>query len=162
MNILNSLRQLVFGMSKPAGEEELRFETRYESESEYEEEEEKVSEEETIRRKRYNSLLGDHMFGCSEGPSSELVDAIIAAEGKDGDCDFCLMFGVDECCLHRTSGTRGVGSTFKSLVDSADRKSDWSIQYEGLSFRAGISKRSNRCVLFIEGDIDFCLKNNYL
>ena len=151
MNILNSLRQLIF--SKPV-EEEIVVET----ESESEEEEEKVSKEETIRVKRYNSILTDHLFNCPEGPSSELVEAIIAAEGKDGDCDLCLMFGVGECCLHRTSGVRGLGSIFKGLVDSTDKEgeSGWSIQYEGLSFRVGYSNSSDRRVLYIEGDIDFC------
>ena len=138
MDILNFLRQTVFGVPKLVEEEE--------EEEEYEEEE----EEETTRINRYNSILSDYMFQRSIEPSFELVSAMMAAEGKDGDCDLCLMFGVDECYLHRTTGLYKSELEIRDLV--VNRKSSVSIHHKGLVFRAGFSTNSNRWVLFIKGD----------
>ena len=140
MDILNLLRRLIFGMPKPVEEEGVEVEV------------EEEEHEETTRINRYNSILSDHMFRHSAGPSFELVSAIMAAEGKDGDCDLCLMFDVDECYLHRSTGLYGLELAFRDLVANADRKSDMVIHHRGLVFRAGFSTRSNRWVLFIKGD----------
>ena len=83
--------------------------------------------------------------------SDELVSAMVAAEGKDDDCDLCSMFGVDECYLHRTTGLYGMEMAFRDLVTNVDRKSSVTLHHEGLAFKAVFSDSSNRWVLFIEG-----------
>ena len=139
MDILNFVRQTVFGVPKLEEEEE--------EEEEYEE----CGEEETTRINRYNSILSDYMFQRSIEPSFELVSAMMTAEGKDGDCDLCLMFGVDECYLHRTTGLYKSELEIRDLVADVDRKSSVSIHHKGLVFRAGFSTISNRWVLLIKG-----------
>ena len=131
MDILNFLRRIIFGVPRLVEEEVC---------------------EETTRVKRYNSILTEHMFQHLIGPSFELVSAMVAAEGKDGDCDFCLMFDVDECVLHRTTGLCRFELELRDLAADVNRKSDVNVHHRGLVFRAGLSTRSNRCVLFIKGD----------
>ena len=76
---------------------------------------------------------------------SSLCDAI-----KE-DCDFCVMFDVDECYLHRANGLYESESSFRDLVTDVDRKCDVNMHHKGLVFRAGFSNRSNRWVLFFGG-----------
>ena len=119
-----------------------------EDEDEDEDEDEEVSEEEAARVARYNSILTKDMIQRLAMPSVKLATAMLRAEGKDGDCDFCLMFDVDECYLHRTTGLYEHESVFRDLV------ADVTINHNGLVFKAGFSTKSNRWVLFIKGDID--------
>ena len=83
--------------------------------------------------------------------SEELILAMSTVVGQDDDCDLCLMFGVGECHLHRTTGFYEMEMVFRDLVTDVDRKADVTLQYNGLVFRAVFSDISNRWVLVNEG-----------
>ena len=68
-------------------------------------------------------------------------------ESNDDDCDFCIMFGVNECCLHRTTEVFGMGMMIKTSITNSDKKCNGDvINYDGYSFRAVFSNTSNRWV----------------
>ena len=98
--------------------------------------------EKATRIERYNSILS----GCSKKPSSELVNALAKAKGKDGDCDYCMIFDVDTCCLHAQASRFGPRLYYKKMVEGGI-----GLQHGRLAFKAGVSNTSaKRNVLFIQ------------
>ena len=142
MNILNSLKQLTLDSPKPV--EEVVVESESESESEEESEDEFESEDEYFGEpmvggfSRYESILLNHWLARPGGPSPCLINAIKFARSRDGDCDLCILAGVDRCCLHGTSNPNVLGSICKDLA-----------------FGSVFSTETNRKVFNILGDGDF-------
>ena len=154
MNILNSLKQLTLDSPKPV--EEVVVESESESESEEESEDEFESEDEYFGEpmvggfSRYESILLNHWLARPGGPSPCLINAIKFARSRDGDCDLCILAGVDRCCLHGTSNPNVLGSICKDLVNDTDEAGCTT-----LAFGSVFSTETNRKVFNILGDGDF-------
>ena len=97
-------------------------------------------EEET----RY-SIPSKHIFTASMKPLSKPTRTFV----KDDDCAFCSMFGESKCCLHHEDSGKEPRLTYRNAVEGG-----MPLQYEGLVFKAGPSSRSDRLVLFVEGEVD--------
>ena len=80
------------------------------------------------------------------------IEELPLTEEHPIDCDFCTMFGDDECCLHRMTKVFGMATLAKTSIVNSDKKCKGdTINYDGYSFRAVFSDISNRWVLVYEG-----------
>ena len=50
------------------------------------------------------------------------IEELPSTEEQDIDCDFCTMFGDDECCLHRTTKVFGMAMLTKASIVNSDKK----------------------------------------
>ena len=60
------------------------------------------------------------------------------------DCDFCVMFDVDECYLHRTAELYENETLFRDLVADVDRKCGVNMSHKGLVFDARFSETGSK------------------
>ena len=156
MNILNSLEQLTLGSPKPVEEvEELESEDESESESESESEDGYFGEPMVSEFPRYDSILFSHWFRRPGGPSPCLISAIEFVRSRDGDCDLCILTGVDRCCLHGTSSPSALIPICKDLVNNTDEVGCTIVHFGSLAFEDDFSTETNRKVFKIMGDSDF-------
>ena len=102
--------------------------------------EEKVVEEEVYDE--------DTFFECGE-----CEDIVVEQAKQDDDCDFCMMVGVDICCLHRASKTFGMAALAKTSIVNSDKKCKGvTINYGGHIFNAVFSNTSNRWILVYDDE----------
>ena len=81
------------------------------------------------------------------------IEELPSTEEQDIDCDFCTMFGDDECCLHRTTKVFGMAMLTKASIVNSDKKCKGdTINYDGYIFNAVFSSISNRWVLVYEDE----------
>ena len=81
------------------------------------------------------------------------IEELPSTEEQDIDCDFCTMFGDDECCLHRTTKVFGMAMLTKTSIVNSDKKCKGdTINYDGYIFNAVFSNVSNRWVLVYEDE----------
>ena len=95
----------------------------------------------------------DIFFECEE--CGDIVVEQVEQAKQDDDCDFCVMVGVDICCLHRTGKTFGMAALSKTTIVNSDTKCRTvTINYDGYIFTAVFSNVSNRWVLVYEDEYE--------
>ena len=143
-NILNLLEQLKLEEPKPVEEE-----------SESEDEDEYFGEPTVSGFSHYDIILIDHWGRFEGGPSRRLIDAIKILRKTDGDCDFCILAGVDKCPLHRADITNETISRCRDLVNNAGEKDLVTVHFNGMAFGDDFCEETNRKVFTILGDYEF-------